>query len=134
LRISSSIGATTCSYLKDIVQENLLKPRQSFRITLYFPSAIRKQVIWSIFMIKPLGEMNCKITPVTKYSAFGKLLCTCKRYWKWFIWTIVSKNWIKHLQTLPVLHFTRCLNCLQWSNSTLQRQLRYWQPNLRTVT
>jgi hypothetical protein len=46
----------------------------------------------------------------------------------------VSKNWIKQLHTLPVLHFNRCLNnWIQWNNSTLQRQLPYWQPNLRTV-
>jgi phage baseplate assembly protein gpV len=24
-------------------------------------------------------------------------------------------------------------NWIQWNNSTLQRQHRYWQPNLRTV-
>jgi hypothetical protein len=24
-------------------------------------------------------------------------------------------------------------NWIQWNNSTIQRQLRYWQPNLRTV-
>jgi hypothetical protein len=48
--------------------------------------------------------------------------------------TIVSKNWIKQLHTLPVLHFNRCFNnWIQWNNSTLQRQLRYWQPILRIV-
>jgi hypothetical protein len=26
-----------------------------------------------------------------------------------FSWTTVSKNWIKQLHTLPVLHFNRCL-------------------------
>jgi len=34
-RISWSIGATTYSYLKRIVYDKLLKPRQSFRIILY---------------------------------------------------------------------------------------------------
>ena len=33
---SRSIGATTNCYLKCIVHDKLLKPRQSFRITLYF--------------------------------------------------------------------------------------------------
>ena len=36
LRISWSIVATTYSSLKCIVYDKLLKPRQSFRITLYF--------------------------------------------------------------------------------------------------
>jgi hypothetical protein len=36
LRIFSSIGATTYSYLKCIVCDKLLKPRQSFLITLYY--------------------------------------------------------------------------------------------------
>jgi len=35
MRISWSIGATTHSYLKCIVYDKLLKPRQSFLITLY---------------------------------------------------------------------------------------------------
>ena len=35
LRISISIGATTYYYLKCSVYDELLKPRQSFRITLY---------------------------------------------------------------------------------------------------
>jgi hypothetical protein len=39
------------------------------------------------------------------YSVFGKSLCTYKRYWKWCPRTIVSKNWIKQLHTLAVLHF-----------------------------
>jgi hypothetical protein len=29
--------------------------------------------------------------------------------WICFSWTIVSKNWIKQLHTLQVLHFNRCL-------------------------
>ena len=57
--------------------------------------------------------------------------------------TTVSKNWFKQLNTLPVLHlhlhlhFNRCLTAeyseMSHNNSPLQRQLRYWQPNLRTV-
>jgi hypothetical protein len=43
------------------------------------------------------------------YSTFGKSLCTYKRCWKWCPGTIVSKNWIKQLHTLPVLQFNRCL-------------------------
>jgi hypothetical protein len=35
IEISWPIGATTYSYLKRIVYDKLLKPRQSFRITLY---------------------------------------------------------------------------------------------------
>jgi hypothetical protein len=42
-------------------------------------------------------------------SAFEKSLCADKRCWKWYPKTIVSKNWIKQLHTLPVLHFNRCL-------------------------
>jgi hypothetical protein len=38
LRISWSIGATTYSYLKCIVYDKLLKPQQSFSITLYIDS------------------------------------------------------------------------------------------------
>jgi hypothetical protein len=51
------------------------------------------------------------------YSSFGKSLCTYKRCWKWFPRTIVSKNWIKQLHTLPVLHFNRCLTT-EYSETT----------------
>jgi hypothetical protein len=37
--------------------------------------------------------------------ALGKLLRTYKRCWKSIEKTIGSKNWIKQLHTLPVLHF-----------------------------
>ena len=39
-RISWPIGATTCSYLKCIVYDKLLKPRQSFWITLYLVKSV----------------------------------------------------------------------------------------------
>ena len=51
--------------------------------------------------------------------------------------TTVSKNWIKELNTLPVLHFSRCLTTeyreMSHNNSTLQRQLQYWQSYLRRL-
>jgi hypothetical protein len=52
-----------------------------------------------------------------KYSAFGKSLCTYKRCWKWCPRTKVSKNWIKQLHTLPVLHSNRCLTT-EYSETT----------------
>jgi hypothetical protein len=42
------------------------------------------------------------------YSVFEKSLCTYKRC-SLTERTTVSKNWIKQLHTLPVLHFNRCL-------------------------
>ena len=39
---SRSFGATTYSYLKCIVYDKLLNPRQSFRITLYIKNADSK--------------------------------------------------------------------------------------------
>jgi hypothetical protein len=42
------------------------------------------------------------------YSAFRKSLCTYKRSCS-IERTIVSKNWIKQLHTLLVLHVNRCL-------------------------
>jgi hypothetical protein len=54
------------------------------------------------------AAFNYKHACCTIYSAFGKLLCTCKRCWKWCPRTIVSKNWIKQLHTLLVLHFSCC--------------------------
>jgi len=45
LRISWSIGAATYSYLKCIVYDKLLKPWQSFLITLYFDSNISFRII-----------------------------------------------------------------------------------------
>jgi hypothetical protein len=42
------------------------------------------------------------------YTSFGKSLCTYKRYSS-IERTTVSKNWIKQLHSLPVLHFKRCL-------------------------
>jgi hypothetical protein len=49
------------------------------------------------------------------YSAFGKSLCSYKRCWIRFSWTIL--NWIKQLHTLPVLHFNRCLTT-EYSETT----------------
>jgi len=50
--------------------------------------------------------------------------------------TIVSKNWIKQLNTLLVLPFN-CLTTeyseIPHNNSTPQQQLRYWQLNLRRL-
>jgi hypothetical protein len=43
-------------------------------------------------------------------------LCTYKN--TFFNWkTTVSKNWIKRLHTLPVLHFSRCLT-IEYSETT----------------
>jgi hypothetical protein len=47
LRISWSIGATTYCYLKCIVCDKLLKPRQSFLITLYFEWECARRTGWS---------------------------------------------------------------------------------------
>jgi hypothetical protein len=78
---------------------------------------------------KKHGKTSVEVALITVYSAFEKSLCNYKMYWKWFPRTIVSKNWIKQLQTLTALFY----NWIKWNNSTVQRQLRYWQPNLRTV-
>jgi hypothetical protein len=51
------------------------------------------------------------------YSAFGKSLCAYKRCWKSIERTIVSKNWLKPLHALPVLHFNRCLTT-EYSETT----------------
>jgi hypothetical protein len=45
---------------------------------------------------------------IVLYSVFRKSLCTYKRCSS-IERTIVSKNRIKQLHTLPVLHFNRCL-------------------------
>jgi hypothetical protein len=45
---------------------------------------------------------------IKKYSAFGRSLYTYKRCSSTER-TIMSKNWIKQLHALPVLHFNRCL-------------------------
>jgi hypothetical protein len=55
---------------------------------------------------------------ITLYSAFGKSLCTYERYFS-IERTIVSKNWIKQLHILPVLHFNRCLTT-EYSETTAQ--------------
>jgi hypothetical protein len=51
------------------------------------------------------------------YSAFGKLLCTYKSCWKSIERTIVSKNVIKLLNTLQILHFKHCLTT-EYSETT----------------
>jgi hypothetical protein len=51
------------------------------------------------------------------YSVFGKSLWTYKRFWKRYQRTIVCKNWIKQLNTLPVLHFNHCLTT-EYSETT----------------
>jgi hypothetical protein len=50
------------------------------------------------------------------HSAFGKSLCTYKTRPS-IERIIVSKNWIKQLHTLPVLHFNRCLTT-EYSETT----------------
>jgi hypothetical protein len=50
------------------------------------------------------------------YSAFRKSLHTYKTCWK-YVHKRVSKNWIKQLNTLPVLHFNRCLTT-EYSETT----------------
>jgi hypothetical protein len=47
--------------------------------------------------------------PQHLYSVFRKSLCTYKRCWQSIERTIVSKNGIKQLHILTVLHFNRCL-------------------------
>jgi hypothetical protein len=43
-------------------------------------------------------------------------------------WIKQKKNTFTGIALQPLFS-----NWIQWNNSTLQRQLRYWQPNLRTV-
>jgi hypothetical protein len=50
---------------------------------------------------------------------FGKSLCTYKRWWKSIERTIVNKNRIKQVNTLPVLHFNRCITT-EYSETTAQ--------------
>jgi hypothetical protein len=58
------------------------------------------------------------------YIAFGKSLCAYQRCWIRFSWTVVSKNWIKQLNTLPVLHFNRCGTTAHFiSNSDIDNQI-----------
>jgi hypothetical protein len=52
------------------------------------------------------------------YNAFGKSLYTYKRCSSTER-TIVSKNWIKQLHTLPVLQFNLCLTT-EYSETTAQ--------------
>jgi len=49
---SRSIGATTYSYFKCIVYDKLLKPRQSFRITMYCDLTYRAAIqdVWGILL------------------------------------------------------------------------------------
>jgi hypothetical protein len=53
---------------------------------------------------------------VILYNAFGKSLCTCKTRSS-IERTIVSKNWIKQLNSSPVLLFNRCLTT-EYSETT----------------
>jgi hypothetical protein len=50
------------------------------------------------------------------HSAFRKSLCICKTRSS-IERIIVSKNWIKQLHTLPVLHFNHCLTT-EYSETT----------------
>jgi hypothetical protein len=52
-----------------------------------------------------------------RHNEFGKSLCTYKMCWESIERIIVSKNWIKQLHTLPVLHFKRCLTT-EYSETT----------------
>jgi hypothetical protein len=66
---------------------------------------------------------NCSCTKSVNLLPFWKTYST-RRTHSSTERTIVCKNWIK-LQ--PLFN-----NWIQWNNSTLQRQFRYWQPHLRT--
>jgi hypothetical protein len=69
------------------------------------------------------------------YIAFGKSLCTYKRCWKWCprasIQLILLEYTVTHFTSIALQPLFN--NWIQWNNSTLQRQLRYWQPNLSNV-
>jgi hypothetical protein len=68
------------------------------------------------------------------YSVFGKSLWNYKKVFE-VNWKNNSEyNWIKQLRTVTGIALQPLFNNrVQRNNSTLQRQLWYRQPNLRTV-
>jgi hypothetical protein len=87
-------------------------------------------------MITKLAELMSRTSRHygKQYSASGMSMCAYKRCWKWCPRNTVSKNWIKQLHAFTGIALQPLFNnWIQWNNSTLQQQLRYWQPNLRTI-
>jgi hypothetical protein len=68
------------------------------------------------------------------YSAFGKSLCTYKRFWKWCPWASIQA-WAR----LILFAHTLCRSAIGRSLYAYKRcwkyvyERRYWQPNLRNV-
>jgi protein gp37 len=102
------------------------KPTASFRLQARNNSETSERIIImqcvrkvAVHLQKVLEVMSTSVyTGLTRLilfantfcsSSFGKSLCTYKRRWKWCPRNIVSKNLIKQLHTLPVLHFNRSL-------------------------
>jgi hypothetical protein len=79
-------------------------------------------------MTERYDEINSRSTQfwerAYKYSAFRKSLCTYKRFWKKIEGTMVNKNGIKQLHTLPVLHFNRCLTT-EYSDTTVHINVNF---------
>ena len=98
----------------------------NLRTALQWVTGVSGNVSANFFCTKSLY-----LLPSLKTYSTRKTLSSIER-------TTVSKNWFKQLNNLPVLHFNRCLTAdyieMSRNSSTLQRQLRYWQPTLRTVT
>jgi hypothetical protein len=107
-----------------------VRGRSGYTADFAAPYCDEVQVFQGIF------QQNCSCTksvyllPSRKTYSTRKTRSSIER-------TIVSKICFKQLNTLPVLHFSRCLtaeySAVSHNSSTLQRQLRYWQPNLRTI-
>jgi hypothetical protein len=75
-----------------------------------------------------MHETGISSAPTPLYSVFGKSLCTSTGCWKLGPRNIVSKNWIKQLHTLPVLHFNRCLTT-EYSQTTAHFNGNFYTDN-----
>ena len=70
MRISWSIGATTYCYLKCIVYDKLLKPRQSFRITLYILSSTAAVFMGWLKRNRVFGLLRCAVGVLLAFRRF----------------------------------------------------------------
>jgi hypothetical protein len=72
--------------------------------------SIANSVLWKMAIILKANKVNLFVSSIFFWYHSPNFLDTSHKWcWKWCPWTIVSKNWIKQLHTLSVLHFNRCL-------------------------
>ena len=125
MRISWSIGATTYCYLKCIVYDKLLKPRQSFWITLYLKlttNCIYSYVSWYflsfilLFRVCSCVDHNWVLDCPSQHE-HSYLHSDRPETTRWivltemYLWILKTKCITIHMNTCNLFYVTNILSC-----------------------